>query len=419
MTRSSPRRGERGQAIILIIFALIGLIGASALAIDGTNAFIDRRRAESAASAAALTAALTRIEGGNWRAAALAVAATNGYNNDGASNIVEINTPPLEGAYKNDSQYIEVKITSNLRTYFGVVIGIPTVTSSAQAIAQSKPSEMGEMFPGYAMVSLATKSECDRDRQLFGFRVYSEATVNLTGGGLFVNSANPTCAFTSYGSGSVRVAGNDRISVVGGADIQKPRLITPYPIETNIPPIPYPPPYQFPKIGCSQEAVADYKTGVMQAGYWDEDIFPPPEITTLESGVYCLKGDFYLDDGQLEGTGVLFVVKNGSVFLGSHAHLDLSAPKSGANKGLLFYMPLENTRTITLNATSDSNLVGTILAPRAALHLYGPHVNTAATYYSKIVAYTIDVNGDNNIRIAYKPEQNWETLTMPEVILIK
>lgn len=58
LTRRYPStRRERGQAMILIVFGIIGLIGAAALAVDGTNAFIDSRRADTAASAAALTAA--------------------------------------------------------------------------------------------------------------------------------------------------------------------------------------------------------------------------------------------------------------------------------------------------------------------------------------------------------------------------
>ncbi|MBI3151447.1 MAG: hypothetical protein HYZ21_04905, partial [Chloroflexi bacterium] len=77
------RKSEQGQAMILIVFSIIGLIGMTALAIDGGNAYVDSRRAETAASAAALAAATTRIEGGDWRAAALATARDNGYNNDG------------------------------------------------------------------------------------------------------------------------------------------------------------------------------------------------------------------------------------------------------------------------------------------------------------------------------------------------
>src|SRR5690606_35827568 len=108
------------------------------------------------------------------------------------------------------------------------------------------------------------------------FWVHGEATINLEGGGLFVNSNNPNCAFISFGSGSVRVRDDSsRITVVGGADIQKPQLITPFPIQTGAAYIPYPPPYQMPKIGCgSRVAEYDELTATMTSGNWDEDVFP-------------------------------------------------------------------------------------------------------------------------------------------------
>mgnify|MGYP002336363368 CR=1 FL=1 len=103
---SMSKKSERGQAMILIVFSIVGLIGMTALAIDGGNAFVDSRRAETAASAAAMTAATTRIEGGNWRAAALATARDNGYNNDGITSTVELNTPPIYGDYDGNPEYI-------------------------------------------------------------------------------------------------------------------------------------------------------------------------------------------------------------------------------------------------------------------------------------------------------------------------
>ena len=139
--RSSHKKGERGQAIILIVFSIIGLVGMTALAIDGGNALMDRRKTETAASAAALTAALTRIEGGDWRGAALATAKANGYNNNGTSSIIEMNTPPLSGPFAGNSEYIEVIITSHMSTYFGSVIGIPQVTNVARAVSRTKPSK--------------------------------------------------------------------------------------------------------------------------------------------------------------------------------------------------------------------------------------------------------------------------------------
>lgn len=416
--RLNKKVHENGQAMILIVFTIIGLIGASALAIDGTNAFVDSRRADTAASAAALTAALTRIEGGNWRAAALATAAANGYDNNGITNTVELNTPPASGPYSGNSEYIEVIITSHLKTYFGNVIGIPTITSVANVVSQSKPSELGEMFPGYALVSLAPKTECERRR---GFWVHSEATLNLVGGGLFVNSGNPQCAFISFGSGGVRVLDDSRITVVGGADIQKPKLITPYPIETGVAPIPYPPPYKLPRAGCgSKIATPDFEAGTMSAGNWDEGVFPPDGIHSLDAGVYCLQDDFIVGEGQvLQGNGVVIVMEDGDIKISGHAEIDLSAPKNGPNAGLLIYMPIGNHGLIFLNGSDESKYMGTIFAPGADLRINGMDSMRGAAYHSQIIAYYIEVDGDDSVEVNYKDEQNWDTLTMPEVILIK
>jgi hypothetical protein len=409
---------ESGQAMILIVFSIIGLIGASALAIDGVNAFIDSRRADTAATSAALTAAVTRIEGGNWRAAALATAAANGYDNNGVTNTVELNTPPLSGPYVGDAEYIEVIVTSHLPTYFGIVVGVPSITSVAQAVSRSKSSELGEMFPGYALVSLAPKTECDRRR---GFWVHSEATINLIGGGLFVNSTNPTCAFISFGSGSVRILDSSRITVAGGADIQKPQLITPFPIETGVAPIPYPPPYKLPKAGCgSKIATPDELTGTMSSGNWDEGLFPPEGVHELEGGVYCLQDDFILAEGQvLEGNGVTIVMESGNIKINGNAEINLSAPKNGPNAGLLIYMPIGNHGVIFLNGSDESRYMGTIFAPGGDLYLNGLDSTRGAAYHSQIIAYYIEVDGNDNIEINYKDEQNWDTLTMPEVVLIK
>lgn len=418
INNSFKRASEKGQAIVIIIFVIVGLIGVSALAIDGTNAYTDSRRAETAASAAALTAALTRIEGGNWRAAALATAAANGYNNDGETNTVELNTPPLSGPYVGNAEYIEVIITSRLQTYFANVIGIPYVTNVVSAVAQSKPAVMGEMFPGYALVSLAPKSECEEisGSRRPAFWIHSEATINLEGGGLFVNSSNPTCAFISFGSGSVRVRDASLISVVGGAQIQKPKLITPYPIQTGVPYIPYPPPYQLPKIGCgTQIAMVNEQTASMTPGNWGEEVFPPEGVNFLESGVYCI-GDFILSEGQsLQGGGVTLVVE-GRIRISGHAHIDISAPSGGKYQGLLIYMPIQNKNIADLNGGPGSSYRGTILAPGADVRINGLDA-ADGTYHSQIIGYFIEVDGTDNIYIKYKDEQNYDTLTMPEVVL--
>jgi hypothetical protein len=51
---------ERGQALILIALAAIGLVAVTALAIDGSAKYSDRRHAQNAADASSLAAALEK-----------------------------------------------------------------------------------------------------------------------------------------------------------------------------------------------------------------------------------------------------------------------------------------------------------------------------------------------------------------------
>jgi hypothetical protein len=423
MPLSSPqkkyKKGERGQAIILIVFSIIGLIGMTSLAIDGGNALIDRRRTETAASAAALTAALTRIEGGDWRSAALATANANGYNNDGISSIIEMNTPPLSGPYAGDSEYIEVIITSHLDTYFGPVIGVPRVTNVARAVTRTKPSEYGEMFDGYALVSLAPHSGCEEDEKK-SFWIHSEASISLTGGGVFVNSDNTECAIIQFGSGSVRINDTSPIVVVGGEDIQKPKLITPYPIQTGAVPIAYPPAIKMPEVGCGAKVAAvDELTGTfMTAGAWDDgdEDFPPEGVTTLEGGTYCISGDVVIESGtKLQGKGVLLIIEDGEFRVSGDAEVSLSAPQNGPATGLLIYMPITNEGRIALNGNADSRFRGTILAPAGDIRLNG--MDSEYGFHSQIIGRYIEVDGQDNIVIAYKDDENYDAYKMPEVLL--
>lgn len=410
----APKKHERGQALIIIVFSILGLMGMSALAIDGGNAFVDRRRAESAASAAALTASITRIEGGDWRSAALAAARANGYDNNGISNTVELNTPPLNGPFVGNAEYIEVIITSHLKTYFGPVIGVPEINNVVQAVSQSKPAEYGQMFDGYALVSLAPHSKCD---QKISFWIHGEATINLEGGGLFINSDNPNCAFIQFGSGSVRIRDDSPFTVVGGAQVQKPKLITPYPMQTGAIPMPYPPAIQMPKVGCgNQMAEADLETGSMTPGNWDEDIFPPDGVNNLENGVYCINGDLIVDGGQrLFGDNVVLLIEHGKVAISGNAEVQLSAPKSGTLKGLLMYLPIDNKSIVSLSGNLESTYQGTIFAPGAPIRINGGDSDYG--YHSQIIGYTIEVDGQSNTVIKYIDDQNYDAYKMPEVIL--
>jgi hypothetical protein len=330
-----------------------------------------------------------------------------------------MNTPPLSGPYAGNSEYIEVIITSHLDTYFGPVIGVPRVTNVARAVTQTKPAEYGEMFDGYALVSLAPHSGCDEGKRS-SFWIHSEATISLTGGGIFVNSDNVDCAFIQIGSGSIRIQDESPITVVGGAQIQKPKLITPALVQTGAVPIPYPPAIQMPKVGCGNKtATVDELTGeTITAGSWsgDDETFPPEGVHNLESGTYCISGDVVIDGGRtLTGNGVLLIIENGEFFVNSSAQVSLSAPRNGPAKGLLIYMPIQNKGRIALNGNSESSFGGTIFAPGGDVRLNG--LDSRSGFHSQIIGYTIEVDGQDNIVIKYRDEDNYDAYKMPEVLL--
>jgi hypothetical protein len=408
------KRDERGQALILIVFAIIGLIGVTALAVDGGNAYLQQRRVQNAVDTTALGGALARIKGQSWVQKTFSIAEANGFNNDGETNIVKVFSPPESGQYAGDIEYIQVRITSSVPTYFGGVIGIQQVTVSAEAIVRTKKSEITEILNGSAVISLAPTSDCDNDK---AFWVHGESTLDIIGGGIFVNSNNPSCALHTNGSGSIRIDGGE-ILVVGGANIQKPQLITPYPPKTNSPPIPYPPPFFMPEFGCGGKMAEISEDGLtMSPGNYDEDIFPPEGVRFLESGVYCINGDFLIGEGSLEGSSVVFKMESGMLKWSGNAFIDLSAPMSGDLAGLLIYAPIENKNRMVITSDDQSVLRGTILMPGAEIHLNGG--DSQKGYHSQIIGYRIISNGQSNIVIKYDDEHNFDTYSMPEIQLIK
>jgi Flp pilus assembly protein TadG len=147
------RKHQSGQALILIVFAIIGLIGLTALTIDGGNAYSDRRHAQNASDTAALAAARAKIRQEDWKQAALDLAAFNGYvdsdHTDASSSTlvnvevyqcdesgIECNVTLKAGDTLKD--YLQVRITSTVQTYFGRVLGIQQMTNHVSSIVRVK-----------------------------------------------------------------------------------------------------------------------------------------------------------------------------------------------------------------------------------------------------------------------------------------
>jgi hypothetical protein len=415
-------RTERGQAIILIVFSIIGLVGITALAVDGGRIYLEKRSAQNAADNIALGGAIARVRApqGLWANQAYAIADSNGYDNNGTSNIVSISSPPATGEYAGDIEYIQVIVTAYLDTYFGSVVGIRRATVIGEAISRTKTPELIQLLDGNALVSLAPTSKCENIHDM-SFWVYGESTLSITGSGIFINSNNPDCALIQSGSGSIRLKNQGaEIKVVGGMDVKKPRLLTPFPPALNSAPIPYPPPFMMPRVGCHKPALVSPDGKSMSPGTWESpESFPPLGVNFLGAGVYCIINTDFVAKGEfpLDGRDVVFKVEGGKVQIGGEADVSLSAPDHGELAGLLFYLPIDNHKPFVINGSANSIFRGTILAPGSEIHINGNSSDFG--FHSQFIGYSILSDGTSDIKITYTDEENYDAYTMPEVQLVK
>jgi hypothetical protein len=419
-----PKQSERGQALILIVFAIIGLIGMTALAVDGGNAYADRRHAQNAADTAALAGGRAIIRGEPWKPAALAIAGQNGYTDTDASLVSTSTTFNVEayscseagsdvdcGIYDGDAEYIQVKITSTVDTFFAPIVGIETVTNVVQAIAHVVPGDYVQMFDGHALVGLAP-GECSA--------VTYDGTANttVTGGGIYVNSSCQPDAFDNQSSSAQLSAPS--LCTVGGIDANGAGINIPTQTE-GCASVGFPPEgMAMPNPSCGS-ATATQSGGSMSPGNYSGN-FPPAGVTFLESGIYCIDGDFRLNAGDtLAGSNVVIVVTDGDVDWAGGAQVNLSAPESGPFAGLLIYIPMgdpiDYSNTVTVNGNSDSSITGTFLAPASHCKLNG--TGGLDEVDGQVICYTMQLSGTTSISVHYNDLQNWDAQEHPVLELAK
>ncbi len=369
------QRSERGQALVLIVFGMIALIGMTGLAIDGGNAYSDRRHAQNAADTASLAAGLTLIRNSDPETgvpnagagdlayqAGMARAAGNGYDNNQVTNAVDLyqcsnpaancTLPAPEpftdtngngvwdpgepftdvngnGIYdaNNPNDFVEAIIISHVSTYFAKVLGIASMTNNVVAIAKAVPPHPLPWYNGSALV--ATMPGCKpQGWPNDPFTVTGGSVSVITGsGGVFVDSNCQPDAFTSNSNSSISSVSG--ICVVGGAvvngTVNPPVTHTCTQIDSQL--------YQLPGVSdpqsCPQAGtIFTVSPGnyVATPGYYTST-FPstsPAGTMKLTKGIYCLRNGL-----SLSGTW------NFTTDIDGNGTFDGS---DGADEGVLLYV---------------------------------------------------------------------------------
>lgn len=391
---------KRGQALIIIVFAIIGLIAVVALAIDGGNVFLNRRSAQNAADNAALAAALAKannaiITGDALKSYALAITRLPAYNF--ADSTVTLHNPPQTGcggstnAYINDvnkDQYIQVIMNTTVNTYFAPIVGITTLSNCVEAIARVVPGDPVSLCYGALICALSLTDS--RALQTFG-----GANVTLEQGGGFSNSIDDT--------ESIYVANNSTITTnpttfgleaVGGINVPtgfQPPIHPFYRKQLSYPL----PSVMIPTYTC------DYTYNNLP-----DDL--PGGNLTLVPGVYCITGK--IDNAMYRnatsgGTGiggVTIVMLNQGISWTGNTDIVLTAPPycspqpciSPPTAGLLIYLPYGNKNNVVKFAGNGTlTITGTILAPDVGSTVHYSGSYSTGTFKSQLVGWKFEFGG--------------------------
>ncbi len=415
---SSGQAGDSdGQVIVLFALVLLVILGITALVFDVGQNFVDRRKEQDVADAAALAAARyiqscprpqTTATCPAAVGAALALATSEGYT-DGQANVhVTVKIPPgPETSFAGISDTVEVAISSSRAAYFAGIFGATTQGTGALGVAQNSS---GYTLP-YSLLLLDPTS-CGTNK------ITGNGGGITTGGTVHVDSNCPSQALLLSGGGVLTAPECDVVGAVqvsGGAvdhcasqpsgvtvfgdplrELPPPPLpAAPVPvvkISGGLKPIPIGCPGSSAPATAASPAVCAFNASY--SGYVFR-LFPglyPGGLSFgsgtfyLEPGIYWLGGGGYTQNGS--GATVLSVASGGTTLGG----------------GVLFYLTQDPDPTIQGGCVSTPTGPGcfagwSMQGTAANLQLIGiqsgPYTNMVIYVDRTYAAATVTLNGGN------------------------
>lgn len=137
-------RAEEGQAMVMVAFSLVVILGFAAFAIDIGNIAVQKSDLQNAADAAALAGVVEMPSSTNAETVAVNYAITNGMAVQ--KNKVALNGE-LVSATAIGPKQLKVECSREVKYYFAGVLGFKSKVVTAVAVAEKKPQWAGEALP--------------------------------------------------------------------------------------------------------------------------------------------------------------------------------------------------------------------------------------------------------------------------------
>jgi Putative Flp pilus-assembly TadE/G-like len=412
---------ERGSVAITVALSLTMLLAFAALVVDVGLSWAARTSAQTAADSAALAGASRLLEAGPAEALTTVEAFLSnngvdlpptGWATDGLESNGEVVCwtmpvgPPGPGATcpagSNALQVITPPI--NVQYAFAPILGRSSNSIKATAAAGAGPAA-----PNNCVLCLL---EPNLDSAL---AVTSNGGVDVSGGGIVVNSGHLTAAAVLSGGGDVRA---NQIRVIGGVDddpgggqfIPPPELGGPT-VPDPLADLPTPDALAPPCCSGPQVVVSDT---TLSHGVYESISVSGNATLTLEPGVYVLTdapGLSITGNGRVVGNGVVVYLACSSyptpcagpgapLSLAVNGHYLASAPTSTEYAGLSIFSDRGNTAPIVVANNTGLNLNGALYAASAPLTVTS---SPGLRVDGLLVVGTLLLDGNGPVDVNYNP----------------
>jgi hypothetical protein len=433
------RKKENGQILVILALAMVALLAITALAIDGSLVYNDRREDQSTADSAALAGAGAAAQilkdhhpsefvcgGGaskplaaNATAAALQAAYNSALQDEVTLALQDVSSGNgvqiFCGTTNLGKTYLDIKVvvTTETQTNFAKLISRNEITTRVESIARVFPKQ--PFAYGNGLVSLS--HSCGSN--VGGIEFAGNSNVLVKHSGVFSNS----CIKATSGSIIVNVedGGINYITNCIGcstAAMSPAPAQAPEPIPTDLldPPI------------CKNESYQNAPTsGEIGPGNYYGINAANNGTLILKPGLYCLKGD--LKNGsqstiKAERVTLYFLEGNVDISQNDKGEVSLRSPDCEtadagcgvppAQRGVLMYFNPSKPHTVTLNGGSTNYFEGTIYGPNVTFKINGG--SASDSFKTQIVGSYIYISGGSNLNMNLDGAEMWQDPSSIELL---
>jgi hypothetical protein len=410
---------RRGVIAVLVALCLTGLMSILAISFDGGILQTEKKHAQATADAAAMAAASVLYENfpqnsgqdnGNLASkAAFAIAAANGYTNDGTTSKVVVNLPPLSGPYTGLAGHVEVIVTYYQPRGFSGIFGAGPIPVRARAVARGL-----WIAPNAGVIVLNYTGKATLNAQ-------GNGAATETGASFIVNSNNPSAAVDG-GSGTIVAPEFDitgGYTLNGGGQLQT--TPTPNNIFTGVHPTPdplayLPVPDQPPPGTMTTVAIVGGTQYTLTPGSYNNlPTFTSGDVVIFKQASAGNGGIFYLTQGGLKSTGASLIMDattNGGIMIynagtGTSDKIDITGNPAGTvalngltdgpYTGVTIWQARNAPQNMNIAGNGSFSIQGTLYAADALLQVTGN--GAVSNIGSQYVTLDLSIAGNGNVYI--------------------